>query len=60
MSTARTQVYYGQLGLYILGAAGNFDYHITLDKEGPIHNFAWSPNSKESGVVYGCKTHALV
>lgn len=25
------------------------------DKEGPIHDFAWSPNSKEFGVVYGCK-----
>src|ERR1700753_4293213 len=24
-----------------------------LDKEGPIHDVAWSPNSKEFGVVYG-------
>ena len=24
-----------------------------IDKEGPIHDVAWSPNSKEFGVVYG-------
>ncbi len=47
--------YYGQSGLYLLSAAGNFDVRIDLDKEGPIHDFAWSPNSKEFGVVYGCK-----
>lgn len=47
--------YYGQSGLYLLSAAGNFDCRITLDKEGPIHDFTWSPNSKEFGVVYGCK-----
>ena len=47
--------YYGETGLYLLSAAGNFDCRVTLDKEGPIHDFAWSPNSKEFGVVYGCK-----
>jgi translation initiation factor 2A len=47
--------YYGQSGLHLLSAAGNFDCRISLDKEGPIHDFAWSPNSKEFGVVYGCK-----
>ena len=26
---------------------------IFLDKEGPIHDVTWSPNSKEFGVVYG-------
>jgi len=41
--------------MYLLSAAGNFDCRITLDKDGPIHDFAWSPNSKEFGVVYGCK-----
>ena len=41
--------------MYLLSAAGNFDCRVTLDKEGPIHDFAWSPNSKEFGVVYGCK-----
>ncbi|KAG7086328.1 hypothetical protein E1B28_002291 [Marasmius oreades] len=45
--------YYGETGLYLLSAAGNFDCRVSLDKEGPIHDFAWSPNSKEFGVVYG-------
>lgn len=26
---------------------------IDIDKEGPIHDVTWSPNSKEFGVVYG-------
>lgn len=46
--------YYGETGLYLLSAAGNFDCRVTLDKEGPISDFTWSPNSKEFGVVYGC------
>ncbi|KAJ7290189.1 eukaryotic translation initiation factor eIF2A-domain-containing protein [Mycena rebaudengoi] len=45
--------YYGETGMYLLSAAGNFDTRVTLDKEGPIHDFAWSPTSKEFGVVYG-------
>lgn len=61
--------YYGETGLYLLSAAGNFDSRIILgrpsplyediadsiflDKEGPIHDFAWNPNSKEFCVVYG-------
>ncbi|RPD55709.1 translation initiation factor eIF-2A [Lentinus tigrinus ALCF2SS1-7] len=46
--------YYGETGgLYLLSAAGNFDCRVTLDKDGPVHDFAWSPNSKEFGVVYG-------
>ncbi|KAJ7184591.1 eukaryotic translation initiation factor eIF2A-domain-containing protein [Mycena filopes] len=45
--------YYGETGMYLLSAAGNFDCRVTLDKEGPIHDFAWSPTSKEFGVVYG-------
>lgn len=45
--------YYGETGLYLLSAAGNFDCRVTLDKEGPISDFTWSPNSKEFGVVYG-------
>lgn len=36
-----------------MSAAGNFDCRVTLDKEGPVHDFSWSPNSKEFGVVYG-------
>jgi len=52
--------YYGQSGLYLLSAAGNFDCRISLDKEGPVHDFTWSPNSKEFGVVYGCKVECIV
>jgi len=47
--------YYGETGLYILSTSGDVDCRVTLDKDGPIHDFAWSPNSKEFGVVYGCK-----
>lgn len=32
---------------------GNFDCKVELDKPGPIHDVAWSPNSKEFIVVYG-------
>jgi translation initiation factor 2A len=45
--------YYGETMLYILSASGGFDSRISLDKEGPIHDVKWSPNSKEFGVVYG-------
>jgi len=51
--------YYGETSLYLLSAAGNFDCRVTLDKEGPIHDFTWSPNSKEFGVVYGCEFFPL-
>ncbi|KAG6330025.1 hypothetical protein ID866_9064 [Astraeus odoratus] len=43
--------YYGETSLYLLSIAGNFHCCATLDKEGPIHDVAWSPNSKEFGVV---------
>lgn len=45
--------YYGETTLYLLNSNGAFDARITLDKEGPIHDVAWSPNSTEFGVVYG-------
>ena len=45
--------YYGETNMYILSANGGFDARITLDKEGPIHDVTWSPNSKEFGVIYG-------
>ncbi|ODQ56482.1 translation initiation factor eIF-2A [Saitoella complicata NRRL Y-17804] len=45
--------YYGETNLYLLSIAGNFDSRVVLDKEGPIHDVTWSPNSKEFGVVYG-------
>ena len=40
----------------MLSAAGNFDCRITLDKDGPVHDLAWSPNSKEFIVTYGCES----
>lgn len=45
--------YYGETNMYILSANGSFDSRVQLDKEGPIHDVSWSPNSKEFGVVYG-------
>ncbi|MCJ1311412.1 hypothetical protein MMC25_005083 [Agyrium rufum] len=45
--------YYGETTLYLLSANGGFDSRIDLDKEGPIHDVAWSPKSQEFGVVYG-------
>ncbi|OJJ43389.1 hypothetical protein ASPZODRAFT_28396 [Penicilliopsis zonata CBS 506.65] len=45
--------YYGETTLYLLNANGGFDSRVDLDKEGPIHDVTWSPNSKEFGVVYG-------
>ncbi|KAK4549051.1 hypothetical protein LTR36_007507 [Oleoguttula mirabilis] len=45
--------YYGETNMYILSANGGFDSRIQLDKEGPIHDVMWSPNSKEFGVIYG-------
>jgi translation initiation factor 2A len=39
--------------MYLLSANGGFDSRVSLDKEGPIHDVSWSPNSKEFGVVYG-------
>ena len=52
--------YYGETGgLYLLSASGTFDCRVTLDKEGPVHDFAWSPNAKEFGVIYGCKLHVF-
>jgi translation initiation factor 2A len=45
--------YYGETTLYVMSANGGFDSRITLDKEGPIHDVSWSPNSKEFGVTYG-------
>ncbi|KAK4960439.1 hypothetical protein LTR10_003335 [Elasticomyces elasticus] len=45
--------YYGETNMYILSANGGFDSRVQLDKEGPIHDVSWSPNSKEFGVTYG-------
>ncbi|KAJ6781348.1 hypothetical protein PWT90_02759 [Aphanocladium album] len=45
--------YYGETTLYLLSTNGSFDARVSLDKEGPIHDVSWSPNSREFGVVYG-------
>ncbi|CAZ82708.1 unnamed protein product [Tuber melanosporum] len=45
--------YYGETNLYLITVAGNYDCRVSLDKEGPIHDVAWSTDSKEFGVVYG-------
>ena len=38
--------YYGETGLYLLSAAGNFDCRVTLDKEGPISDLHGVPTRK--------------
>jgi len=45
--------YYGETTMYLLSANGAFDSRIDLDKEGPIHDVAWSPKSNSFAVVYG-------
>lgn len=45
--------YYGETNLYMLSTRGDFDCRVSLDKEGPIHDFAWSPNAREFLVIYG-------
>lgn len=45
--------YYGETNLYMLSARGDFDCRVSLDKEGPIHDFAWNPNAREFMVIYG-------
>lgn len=45
--------YYGDTALYYLATAGNFDCRVSLDEDGPVHDVAWSPNSKEFIVIYG-------
>ncbi|KAJ2448877.1 hypothetical protein EV183_005202 [Coemansia sp. RSA 2336] len=45
--------YYGESSLYFMAAAGNFDCRVVLDRDGPIHDVAWSPTEKEFAVVYG-------
>ena len=47
------QSYYGETNLYMMTARGEFDCRVSLDKEGPIHDFEWSPNSREFIVIYG-------
>ncbi|KAJ2159847.1 hypothetical protein GGF46_002738 [Coemansia sp. RSA 552] len=45
--------YYGESSLYFMAAAGTFDCRVVLDRDGPIHDVAWSPSEKEFVVSYG-------
>ncbi|OAV98889.1 hypothetical protein PTTG_09934 [Puccinia triticina 1-1 BBBD Race 1] len=45
--------YYGETNLYMLSANGHFDCRVSLDREGGIHDFVWSPSDKEFTVSYG-------
>ncbi|KAI9678409.1 MAG: hypothetical protein M1829_002007 [Trizodia sp. TS-e1964] len=45
--------YFGETNLFLLSINGGLNSRIHLDKEGPIQDVTWSPNSKEFGVVYG-------
>ncbi|AMD21820.1 HFL036Cp [Eremothecium sinecaudum] len=56
---ASNQSYYGENTLYLLsfqgvnGALGGESVRVSLGKEGPIHDFTWSPTSRQFGVIYG-------
>lgn len=51
--------YYGENNLYLLsfqgvnGSLGGESVRVPLGKEGPIHDFQWSPTSRQFGVIYG-------
>lgn len=51
--------YYGENNLYLLsfqgvnGSLGGESVRVPLGKEGPIHDFNWSPTSRQFGVIYG-------
>lgn len=51
--------YYGENTLYLLsfqgvnGSLGGNSVRVPLSKEGPIHDFTWSPTSRQFGVIYG-------
>jgi translation initiation factor 2A len=47
------QSYYGETSLSFMRADGALDCKVPLDKEGPVHEAAWSPTSEEFVVVYG-------
>lgn len=51
--------YYGENNLYLLsfkgfnGSLSTNSIRVPLNKEGPIHDFNWCPDSKQFGVIYG-------
>lgn len=44
--------YYGRSALHYLTTKGD-SFGVTLGKDGPIHDFAWSPKSNEFCVIHG-------
>ncbi|RZC34495.1 eukaryotic translation initiation factor 2A, partial [Asbolus verrucosus] len=44
--------YYGKQGLHFMGLNGQTAM-VTMSKEGPIYNVAWSPKNHEFCVIYG-------
>lgn len=44
--------YYGKQGLFYLSTSGE-TIMLTLSKDGPIYNVAWSPKGHEFTVIYG-------
>ncbi len=50
---ATGQSYYGESKLCFLSADGKVEGSVTLGKDGPIHDVAWSPAGLEFVVVYG-------
>lgn len=50
---SRGDSYYGESNLYYISGDGSFDCRVELDREGPIHDYAWSPLSNEFIVLYG-------
>lgn len=45
--------YYGETNLYLINLNGQYECKVAVEKEGPIHDFAWNPNSREFAVTYG-------
>lgn len=45
--------YYGSTALYLVHADGRGASQVQLGKDGPVHDFAWSPGGKEFVVVAG-------
>ncbi|KAJ9100082.1 hypothetical protein QFC19_005762 [Naganishia cerealis] len=45
--------YYGETNLYLINLNGQYECKVTVEKEGPIHDFCWNPNSREFVVTYG-------
>lgn len=48
--------YYGETNLYLIGLNGQFECKVALDKDGPIYDYDWNPNSNDFAVVYGCES----